>query len=132
MLRTHGIDPPTLRAVLNPTDVAALQAITARIHVDDDLHDYAVSLTTYTRAHPKVALGASPRASLGLMSAGKAHAVLAGRNYVVPEDLRAVAVAVLAHRLVLVADVEGDARVREAIVEEALAKVGYRRGFRAV
>jgi len=132
MLRTHGIDPPALRAVLNPTDVAALQAITARIHVDDDLHDYAVSLTTYTRAHPKVALGASPRATLGLMSAGKAHAVLAGRNYVVPEDLRAVAVAVLAHRLVLIADVEGDARVREAIIEEALSKVGYRRGFRAV
>jgi MoxR-like ATPase len=132
MLRTHGIDPPTLRAVLNPTDVAALQAITARIHVDDDLHDYAVSLTTYTRAHPKVALGASPRATLGLVQAGKAHAVLAGRNYMVPEDMRAVAVAVLAHRLVLVADIEGDARVREAIIEEALAKVGYRRGFRAV
>ena len=66
------------------------------------------------------------------MSASKAHAVLAGRNYVVPEDLRAVAVAVLAHRLVLIADVEGDARVREAIIEEALSKVGYRRGFRAV
>src|SRR3954452_2450412 len=132
MLRTHGIDPPTLRAVLNPADVAALQAITARIHVDDDLHDYAVSLTTYTRTHPKVALGASPRATLGLIQAGKAHAVLAGRNYLVPEDLRAVAVAVLAHRLVLVADIEGDARVRESIIEEALSKVGYRRGFRAV
>ena len=91
-----------------------------------------MSLTTYTRAHPKVALGASPRATLGLVQAGKAHAVLAGRNYMVPDDMRAVAVAVLAHRLVLVADVEGDARVREAIVEEALAKVGYRRGFRAV
>jgi MoxR-like ATPase len=51
---------------------------------------------------------------------------------VVPEDLRAVAVAVLAHRLVLVADIEGDARVRETVIEEALSKVGYRRGFRAV
>src|ERR1700709_2531576 len=48
MLRTHGIDPPALRAVLNPVDVAALQAITARIHVDDDLHDYAGALTKST------------------------------------------------------------------------------------
>ena len=132
MLRTHGIDPPALRAVLNPQDVIALHQICARLHVDDDLYEYTVALTTYTRSHPKVALGASPRASLGLLNASKAHALLAARNYVVPEDVRAVAVAVLAHRLVLVADVEGDNRVREQVIEEALAKVGYRRGFRAV
>lgn len=132
MLRTHGIDPPVLRAVLSPQDVVLLQQVASRIHVDDDLHDYAVSLTTYTRAHPKVALGASPRATLGLMHAAKAHAVISGRAYMVPEDIRSVAGAVLAHRLVLVADVEGDTRVRDQIVEEALSKVGYRRGFRAV
>jgi MoxR-like ATPase len=50
----------------------------------------------------------------------------------VPEDVRAVAPSVLAHRLVLAGDVEGDARARDQIVEEALQKVGYRRGFRAV
>ncbi|MDB4940492.1 MAG: methanol dehydrogenase regulatory protein [Labilithrix sp.] len=132
MLRTHGHEPPTLRPVLTAPDVAALQLIAARIHVEDDLHDYAVALTTFTRNHPKIALGASPRATLGLLQAGKAHAMLAARNYLVPEDLRAVAVAVLAHRLVLMADVEGEARVREQVIEEALAKVGYRRGFRAV
>jgi len=132
MLRTHGIEAPGIRGILSAADVVALQGVCARVHVEDDLHDYAVALTTYTRAHPKVALGASPRATLGLVAAGKAHAVLAGRAYLVPEDLRAVAVAVLAHRLVLVADVDGDARVRDQIVEEALSKVGYRRGFRAV
>jgi MoxR-like ATPase len=132
MLKTHGQDPPALRAVLNPHDVIMLQQITARIHVDDDLHEYAVGLTTYTRTHQKVALGASPRATLGLVQAAKAHALVAGRTYVVPEDVRAVAPGVLAHRLVLVADVEGEAKAREAIIEEALQKVGYRRGFRAV
>ena len=132
MLKTHGVDPPQLRAVLNPQDVSAIQAICARVHVDDDLHEYAVALTTHTRSHPKVALGASPRATLGLVQAAKAHAVLAGRAYMVPEDIRAVAIAVLAHRLILVADVKEDARAREGVVEEALAKVGYRRGFRAV
>jgi MoxR-like ATPase len=132
MLKTHGQDPPALRAVLNPHDVTMLQQITARIHVEDDLHEYAVGLTAHTRSHQKVALGASPRATLGLVQAAKAHALVAGRTYVVPEDVRTVAPSVLAHRLVLVADVEGEARAREAIIEEALQKVGYRRGFRAV
>ncbi|MBX3211969.1 MAG: AAA family ATPase [Labilithrix sp.] len=132
MLRTHGVEAPAVRAVSNPEDVVALQGICSRIHVDDDLHDYAVAITGFTRSHPKVALGASPRATLGLVQAAKAHAMLAARTYVVPEDVRAVAPAVLAHRLVLVADVEGDNRVREQIIEDALQKVGYRRGFRAV
>jgi MoxR-like ATPase len=132
MLRTHGIDPPAIRALLNPQDVVTLQSICSRVHVDDDLHDYAVAITGYTRSHAKVALGASPRATLGLIQAAKAHALVSARTYVTPEDLRAVATAVLSHRLVLVADAEADTRVRESIIEEALAKVGYRRGFRAV
>src|SRR5687767_13942491 len=103
MLKTHGVEPPVVRAVLNPNDVVALQSICARIHVDDDLHEYAVALTGFTRSHAKVALGASPRATLGLVQASKAHALIAGRTYLVPEDVRAVAVSVLAHRLVLVA-----------------------------
>jgi MoxR-like ATPase len=132
MLRTHGVDPPAIRAILNAQDVVALQSICARVHVDDDLHEYCVALTTFTRTHAKVALGASPRATLGLIQAGKAHALLQARAYLVPEDIRGVAQSVLAHRLILVADVEADARAREQIVDEALAKVGYRRGFRAV
>jgi MoxR-like ATPase len=132
MLRTHGIDPPVVRPVLNPTDVVALQAICSRVHVDDDLHEYCVGLTTHTRSHPKVALGASPRATLGLVQAAKAHALLAGRAFMVPEDVKAVAVAVLAHRLILIADVEADNRARESVIDDALTKVGYRRGFRAV
>lgn len=132
MLRTHGVEPPGTRALLNPQDVVALQQVCGRIHVDDDLHDYAVAITSYTRSHQKVALGASPRATLGLLQAAKAHALLAARTYVIPEDIRAVAPSVLGHRLVLVADVEADNRIRDSIIEEALTKVGYRRGFRAV
>ncbi len=132
MLRTHGVEPPVVRPLLAPQDVIALQAICSRVHVDDDLHDYAVGITGYTRTHPKIALGASPRATLGLIQAAKAHALLASRTFVTPEDVRTVAPAVLAHRLVLIPDIEGDARVRDQLVEEALQKVGYRRGFRAV
>jgi MoxR-like ATPase len=132
MLKTHGVEAPALRAILNPHDVVTLQQIAARIHVDDDLNEYCVALTAYTRSHQKVALGASPRATLSLVQAAKAHALVAGRQYVVPEDVRTMAPSVLAHRLVLVADVESESRARDAIIEEALSKVGYRRGFRAV
>jgi MoxR-like ATPase len=131
MLKTHGQDPPVLRPVLAPQDIAQMQAISARVHVEEDLFDYAVALTTFTRAHSRVALGASPRATLGLVQAGKACALLAGRTFLVPEDLRNVASFVLSHRLVLTADAETDPRAREQIIDEALARVSYRRGQRA-
>ena len=132
MLKAHGVEPPVVRAVLSGPDVSAMQAIGARIHVEDDLHDYAVAITGFTRSHPRVALGASPRATLALVQASKAWALLNGRTFVVPDDLRAIASPVLAHRLVLTADTEPDAKAREQVVEEALAKVSYRRGVRAV
>ena len=74
----------------------------------------------------------APRATLGLVQAGEGPRRARRPPYVTPDDVRAVADSVLAHRLVLVPDVEGDAAARAAIVEEALAKVGYRRGFRPV
>jgi MoxR-like ATPase len=132
MLRTHGIEPPVIRPVLGAQDVASLQAISARIHVEDDLLDYAVGICAFTRSHPRVALGCSPRATLGLMQAAKAYALMGGRPFVAPDDMRAVAMSVLAHRLVLTADAEPETKAREHVVEEALAKVGYRRGVRAI
>ncbi len=132
MLRAHGVEPPVIRPILNAADIAAMQGIAARIYVEEDLHDYAVGITSFTRTHPRVALGASPRATLALVQAAKAWALLSGRPFIVPDDLRAVAPSVLAHRLVLTADTEPDAKAREQVVDEALAKVGYRRGVRAV
>ena len=62
---------------------------------------------------------------LSLVRAAKSYAVLAGRPFVTPDDVRAVAVSVLAHRLILVPELEGDTRARASIIEEALAKVGH-------
>jgi MoxR-like ATPase len=132
MIKTHGIDPPTSRPVLDARDVMQLQAIAARVYLDDDLMDYAVAITSFTRSHPRVALGASPRASLGLVQAAKAWAMIGGRPFVAPDDLRTVATSVLAHRIVMTAEGEGEPRSRERVVEEALAKVNYRRGVRAI
>jgi MoxR-like ATPase len=127
MLRAHGISAPQVAVVLGPNDVLQLQSIAARIHVEDDLFEYAVAMASFTRSHPRVVLGASPRATLGLMRASKALAVLSGRPFVTPDDLRSLSTSVLAHRLVLVPELESDPKARAAIVEEAIAKVSYRR-----
>jgi len=132
MLKTFGTEPPAARPVLTAQDVQQLQSVAARIHVEDDLLDYAVGLAAFTRNHPRVALGASPRASLALLQAAKAYALLGGRPFVAPDDVRAIAPSVLGHRLVLSADADQDVRIRQHVVDEALAKVGYRRGVRAV
>ena len=91
MLPRHNVERPTRGRSSDVTDVLALQSIAARIHVDDDLYDYAVALTAYTRTHARVALGASPRATLGLIQAAKGAAVLAGRPFVTPDDIRELA-----------------------------------------
>ncbi len=132
MIKTHGVDPPTARPLLSARDVIQLQAIASRVYVEDDLLEYAVAISGFTRGHPRVALGASPRASLGLIQAAKAWAMIGGRPFVAPDDIRAIAPSVLLHRLVMNADSEGDAAARERVLEEALSKVSYRRGMRAV
>ncbi len=130
MLRAHGVEAPEPSAVLNHTDIATLQGIASRVHVEGDVYQYAVALCRFTRVHPRVLLGASPRASLALLKAAKAHAVLQGKPFVTPDDVRAVTRAVLAHRLVLVAELESDSGARTAVVEEALSRVSYQKAAR--
>jgi MoxR-like ATPase len=131
MLRAHGVDAPQARAVLATEDVLSLQMMASRIHVEDDLMEYAVSLSDHTRQNPKVTLGASPRASLALLRAAKAHALVVGRSYATPDDVRALAVPALAHRLVLLPELEADRGARASVVEEALGRVAYRRSPKA-
>src|SRR6266566_2603793 len=71
MLETHNSDPPVARPQLTVADLVQLQSIAARIHIEHDLYEYAVALAAYTRTHAKVALGASPRATLSLVQAAK-------------------------------------------------------------
>jgi MoxR-like ATPase len=132
MLRAHGIGTPEARAVSSISALNRLQAVAARIHVEEDLCEYAVALSEYTRNDPKVVLGASPRASLGLLRAAKGHAMLSGRAYLTPDDIRAVAAGVLAHRLVVAPDLEDDIAVRAGVVAAALRDVRYRRSVRPV
>ncbi len=130
MLQTHNLDPPVARPQLSTADLLRLQSIASRVHIEHDLYDYAVALAAFTRTHPRVALGASPRATLSLVQAAKGAAVLAGRPFATPDDIRELAPAVLAHRLVMTPEVEGDPKARQAVISEAVAPVGYRRAVR--
>ncbi|MGA3119748.1 MAG: AAA family ATPase [Polyangiaceae bacterium] len=132
MLKTHGVTSPSSQAVLDPRDVVQLQALASSVTIEDDLLAYAVAITHFTRVHVRVALGTSPRATLGLIQAAKAFALMSGRPFVAPDDIRAVASSVLAHRIVLIAEAEAEPGARERVVEDALTRVGYRRGVRAV
>jgi len=88
-------------AVTDPLRVAQLRDVVRQTHVADSLLDYAVSIVSATRQHPQVAIGASTRAALALVRCAQARAVLGGRGHVLPDDIKALAVSVLAHRLVL-------------------------------
>lgn len=91
----------TLDAVFQAEDIIALQETVLNTHVSEGLYEYAVSLTEATRNPELFALGLSPRGSIALMKMTKAHAFLAGRDYVVPEDFRDVFEAVANHRVLL-------------------------------
>ncbi|MEV6980574.1 AAA family ATPase [Sphaerisporangium sp. NPDC051017] len=110
-----------LPLIARAADVAGMIDFAARIHVADSIYDYIVAVVGATRRSPEVRLGASPRASLALLRACKVRAAAAGRHYVVPEDVKALAVPVLAHRLLLTAEAELRDRTAMAIVADTLA-----------
>lgn len=103
-----------LKPVLTQADVLALQAQVDAVRVDDALLDYAVRFAEASRRFKGVRLGLSPRGSLALARAARAHALVAGRDHCVPDDFKAVAVPVAAHRLLLDTSLYGVARMDEA------------------
>jgi MoxR-like ATPase len=90
-----------VRAVVDSTTVLAMQAGVEAVRVDADVVRYCVDIAAATRRHPAVEVGASPRGSQSLVLVARALAVLQGRHYVTPEDVKAIAVSALAHRLTL-------------------------------
>jgi len=100
MQQLHPIDD--LRPLVMAEDIVRMQREVRAVHVDEAIKHYIVLIAQSTRAHADLALGVSPRASLMWMRAAQAHAYMHGRAYVVPDDVKLVAVDVLAHRLTLV------------------------------
>ena len=103
--------------------VVGLQHAIREVFLETSIKQYMVALTTATREHPMVALGASPRGSLGLMRASQALAAMAGREFVIPDDVKAVAEPVLAHRLILKPEARAENISGHDIVQEIMRQV---------
>ena len=97
--QVHPIE--SLEPVAEPQDIVALQEAAKGIYVDRVVREYIVHLVESTRGHRDLSLGASPRASLGLFRAGRALALVQDRDYVIPDDIKGLAPAVTAHRIIL-------------------------------
>jgi MoxR-like ATPase len=116
--RAHPLDH--LETVVGVDELLAMQLAVREVYVDSAVADYIVRLVNATRIHPDVYLGASPRGSLALFRAGQAFAALTGRDYVIPDDIKALAEPALAHRLIIrtaasVRDVDPATIVREIL-----------------
>lgn len=118
--RKEEVDVDTLAG---PKDVEEMQRAVEAVHVDQDVERYIVELTRMTRKHQYVEVGSSPRGSLALMKLARAKAVLEGRDFVLPDDVKAVAISGLAHRLILKPDPWIRGVKTESVVEEILKEV---------
>ena len=117
----HPID--TLTPCVSIDDVLMVRRRAAGVRMSDELKRYAVDVVRATRAATGIQLGASPRASLALMKAGQALALSEGREFVIPEDVREMAVPVIAHRMVVEPQARFAGVTTVGLVEEILAKV---------
>jgi len=113
---SFGVEP-----LATPEEVLALRAAVRAVHVEPSVRDYVTAIVRATRAEPGFALGASPRAGVALFLAARAEALIAGRDFVAPDDVKSLAVAVLRHRVLLTpeAEVEGESADRriEAVLD---------------
>jgi MoxR-like ATPase len=97
----RGSAEPTINQVVDADDLLAMRESVEQVSVHEDVLHYVVSLAAATRHHPQVAVGASPRAELDLVQLARARALLLGRDYVIPEDIKELATPAVAHRITL-------------------------------
>ncbi len=132
LLRRSGIAEAPVRRLLDPVTILALRETIAATYLDQKVVDYIVDLVRATRdpsvvglsnLKPLIAFGASPRASIALAQAAKAHAYLRGRGYVIPEDVRAMALDVMRHRVLLTFEAEAEEIDSDHVVTRILDAV---------
>ena len=116
-------DDVTINKVTQPEEVLQMQNAVEEIHIDQAVERYVVEIVRGTRTHQDVEVGASPRGSLAIMKLSKAKAWLSARGYVIPDDVKAIAVPALSHRLILKPEQWLRGGKTAAIVEEILRKV---------
>lgn len=122
-----GFDAAKLEAAVDPViDLATLvglREVVRQVHIEEKVRRYVTSIVRATRSLHQVSLGASPRAGVMLMLAAKAHAVLVGREFVTPDDVKSMAIPVLRHRVLLLPEVEVEGRTADDFLKELLLHV---------
>jgi MoxR-like ATPase len=116
-------DLSQVRRVVADGDIVRLQLGAAAVRVDPAVIDYAVRLVTATRKWPGIALGAGPRGSIALVRTARAQAVLAGRDFVTPDDIREIAKPALRHRIMLAPELQIEGQSSDDVLHALLAKV---------
>jgi MoxR-like ATPase len=128
ILREGGtLTVETLKPVLGVADVLRLQAQAERVRADEAVLDYLLSIVSATRRSPLVALGASPRGSLALLRVARAHAFADGRDYLVPDDIKALAIPALAHRIVARGHATAPGSGAESVMQSLLQDIAVPR-----
>ncbi len=122
--RFRGIDPlQDLTPAVEPGEVARLIATVRQVYVGGAVEDYLLDIVRGTRGHAEIELGASPRAALALARGAQALAAMQGRGFTIPDDVRAMALPVLAHRIIPAARVELRGRRKIDILHDLLAQI---------
>ncbi len=110
----------SIQPVLNPQQIVALRRLVKTVVVEDKLLQFIARLTTQTRSHKSIYLGASPRASLAIMNAAKAMAAINGRDFVTPDDILEVVPPVLRHRIILSPDKEMEGVTEDTVIKQII------------
>ncbi len=113
-------DVSVILPVVSKSEIAAMKEAVSKIYIKDDIMKYIVELVAETREHSKIYLGASPRASLAIMRTSKVVAMMAGRDFVIPEDIQYIAPFILNHRIILTPDAEMEGTNTQNLIKEII------------
>lgn len=119
----EGLDVSAINTIIKPEEILILQRIVAGLRLDDRVYDYAVKIVRNTRNWPGISLGAGPRGSIALIRAARAAALLAGRDFVIPDDIKGIAIATLRHRIVLAPELEIEGHDIDMVLNSLLTEV---------
>ena len=119
----EGLDVKEVDTIIEADTVIGLQHLTAQVQVDERIYDYAVRLVRHTRTWPGLSLGAGPRGSIALIRAARGAALLEERDFVLPDDIKKVALPVLRHRISLAAELEIEGHDSDGVLQALLEKV---------
>lgn len=117
-----------IQRVTNAEELIALQSLASRITVDESIIDYITKIVRQTRNYPGLFLGASPRASISILSASRALALINGRNFVVPDDVRDMVIMALRHRVILSPEAEIEGKTADQLLQQLVQSIPVPRG----